>query len=540
MIAAAVVALQPAVALAAPPSGGGVVGPLDSGSYALTSYQGPRCLPIIHASTYHGGQDLGAAAGSTLYAIADGRIVQAKTDPVAGEWLLVEHQIGGQRIFASYSHTLDADRFVRVGDAVHRGQKIAEVGSTGVSTAPHLHLEIWRDGYLSGTRIDPLDFFRSHGVDLATHATRVVPRVVPSSCRYYAVGTTKIHASASTGSQVLTTVPHHAAMTSKPGTKSNGFLPVTTNGVTGWADDDNVSPTKLGLPDARIVRQVSMRTAPGADAAAIAGLSAGTAIDDVVALSNGWYLIEAGGKRGWVPRGNVELEPAADPGINYGFFLANSFTTAADTVFDYGEYFDEFFVGDWDGDGEDTLAYRRGRSFYLRDSNFPGEPDRVIHYGRPGDTVLVGDWDGDGVDTFAVRRGMVYHVKNSVSSGPADAVVPYGRAGDTIMVGDFDGNGGDTLAVRRGPEYHIKNSMSGGKADQVVVYGRGGDDVLVGDWDGDGDDTLAVRRGAEYHIKNTIAPGNADIRVVYGRSTDEVYVGDWDADGRDSLAVYRY
>jgi len=492
-LALASLVAQGGAAAAAPPSGGGLSGPLDSGGYALTSYYGPRCLPIIHASTFHGGQDLGAADGAPLYAIADGKVVRAQAEASAGQWLVVEHNIGGRTVQASYSHMWDADKFVRVGQTVRRGQQIAEVGSSGVSTAPHLHLEIWLGAYGSGTRVDPLVWFRQNGIDLAAHATRVVPRQVPSSCTYYAVGTTKIHASASSGSPVGGTVPHHTQLASSPGTKSGSFLPVSASGVSGWAHANNVSPTKLGLPAGRLTTETALRDAPSGNV--VTGLAAGTALDDVTALSGGWYQVRAGSRTGWVPRANVQLEPAAERGIDNGFFLANTFTTEADTVFDYGEEYDEFFVG---------------------------------------------DWDGDGVDTFAVRRGSVYHFKNSVSSGAADAVVPYGRAGDAVMVGDFDGDGGDTLAVRRGPEYHVKNSVAGGPADQVVVYGRAGDDVLVGDWDGDGDDTLAVRRGAEYHIKNTVSAGNADVRVVYGRPSDEVYVGDWNGDGKDSLGVYRF
>ncbi|MCW1069439.1 hypothetical protein OJ604_11590, partial [Streptococcus anginosus] len=74
-----------------------------------------------------------------------------------------------------------------------------------------------------------------------------------------------------------------------------------------------------------------------------------------------------------------------------------------------------------------------------------GEADSVFSYGRAGDEVLVGDWDGDGVDTFAVRRGNVFYVKNSLASGAADTSFSYGRAGDATLAGDFDGDGRDTL-----------------------------------------------------------------------------------------------
>ena len=206
----------------------------------------------------------------------------------------------------------------------------------------------------------------------------------------------------------------------------------------------------------------------------------------------------------------------------------------------FGNARSEVYVGDWDGDGRDTLAIREGNTFYVYDRHATGEPDRVIRYGRPGDEILVGDWDGDGTDTFAVRRGKLFHVKNSVSGGEADHVFAYGRTGDEVLVGDWDGDGRDTFTVRRRATYHVKNAVTGGAADHVIVYGRPGDTVLVGDWDGNGTDTFAVRRGFTYHVKNRIRGGDADLVLNYGRRDDVVLVGDWDGDGTDTLAVHRH
>ncbi|WP_413451035.1 hypothetical protein AA0Y32_00935 [Georgenia phoenicis] len=221
------------------------------------------------------------------------------------------------------------------------------------------------------------------------------------------------------------------------------------------------------------------------------------------------------------------------------FYLNNGWGPTADTVFVYGRPTDEVFVGDWDGDGIDTIAVRRGSHFYVSNALRGGQASTVIAYGRPGDVVLVGDWDGNGTDTFAVRRGREYHVKNTIAGGKADQVVAYGRPGDEVLVGDWDGDQRDTFTVRRGREYHVKNTIAGGKADQVVAYGRPADAVVVGDWDGDQRDTFAVRRGAQYFVNNRIAPGNADLVRVYGRAGDEVFTGDWDGDGRDTLGVRR-
>lgn len=222
-----------------------------------------------------------------------------------------------------------------------------------------------------------------------------------------------------------------------------------------------------------------------------------------------------------------------------GFSLNDSWTTAANHVFMYGRLTDEVLIGDWDGDGQDSVTVRRGNTFYVSNAPRGGPADHVFVYGRAGDVVLVGDWDGDGRDTLAVRRDAVYHVTDDLAGGPAQQVVAYGRPGDQVVVGDWDGDGQDSFAVRRGATYYLKDSIAAGDADHVVVYGRAGDVTLAGDWDGEGDDTLAVRRGSTYHVKNAIAPGAADLTLVYGRAGDEVYVGDWDGDGQDTLGVRR-
>src|SRR4051794_38626279 len=49
--------------------------------------------------------------------------------------------------------------------------------------------------------------------------------------------------------------------------------------------------------------------------------------------------------------------------------------------------------------------------------------------------LFVGDWDGDGADTLLVRRGNVFHVRNSTVSGPADYTFVFGDPGDVVLVG---------------------------------------------------------------------------------------------------------
>ncbi|WNV74827.1 hypothetical protein [Geodermatophilus sp. DSM 44513] len=255
----------------------------------------------------------------------------------------------------------------------------------------------------------------------------------------------------------------------------------------------------------------------------------------------------AGGARVEVS-GQPAPPPAAPAGPDAGgiggtgatYYLNDRFTGIADRVFGYGGPLDTVLVGDWNGDGVDTLAVRRGNVFHLRDQNTSGPADRTIAYGDPGDTVLVGDWDGDGRDTLAVRRGNLFLVKNSLQTGVADSSFAYGDPGDVVLVGDWDGDRADSLTVRRGAVYHVRNGLTTGVADAVFGYGDPADTVLVGRWGTDQrGDTVAVRRGNVYHLRASLTTGPADRQVAYGEVTDTAFTGDWNADGVDTLGVRR-
>src|SRR5699024_6054649 len=77
---------------------------------------------------------------------------------------------------------------------------------------------------------------------------------------------------------------------------------------------------------------------------------------------------------------------------------------------------------------------KRTAEFHLS-NGWRGSTDVFFMYGRWADEVLIGDWDGDGHDTIAARRGDVFHVSNAHEGGDADAVFSYGRPGDVILVG---------------------------------------------------------------------------------------------------------
>ena len=98
---------------------------------------------------------------------------------------------------------------------------------------------------------------------------------------------------------------------------------------------------------------------------------------------------------------------------------------AADYSFLFGDFGDKPFVGDFDGDGIDTVGLHRESTglVYYRNSNTTGVADHAFIFGDPGDVLTAGDWNGDGVDTVGVFRpstGMVY-LRYTNSAGMADA-----------------------------------------------------------------------------------------------------------------------
>jgi murein DD-endopeptidase MepM/ murein hydrolase activator NlpD len=104
--------------------------------YTSSSF-GVRIHPILHQKRMHEGIDISAPRGTPVYATADGLVSFAGTLSGYGRTVKINHKYGFD---TQYSHL---NKFVvRNGEAVKRGQKIGEVGNSGLSTAPHLHYEV--------------------------------------------------------------------------------------------------------------------------------------------------------------------------------------------------------------------------------------------------------------------------------------------------------------------------------------------------------------------------------------------------------------
>lgn len=129
-------------------SNGSLIWPTDS-TY-ITSNFGNRDAPTAGASTNHQGLDIGAAAGTPIYAAASGTIEVATSNNSYGNYVMVNHGSGTTTVYAHMESMT-----VSSGQYVTQGQIIGYVGSTGITTGPHLHYEVRVDG----SRVDPSQYY---------------------------------------------------------------------------------------------------------------------------------------------------------------------------------------------------------------------------------------------------------------------------------------------------------------------------------------------------------------------------------------------
>lgn len=107
----------------------------------LTSSYGMRFHPIMRMMRMHKGMDFGAAYGTPIHAAMDGIVALAGRSNGYGNFVKLTHSGG---LATGYGHM--SRIAVRAGTRVAQGQIIGYVGSTGMSTGPHLHYEVWRNG----------------------------------------------------------------------------------------------------------------------------------------------------------------------------------------------------------------------------------------------------------------------------------------------------------------------------------------------------------------------------------------------------------
>lgn len=126
---------------------GSLMAPLDS--LEITDPFGMRIHPISGVESMHYGTDFAGYMGQPIYAAADGEVILAEWYGGYGNAVVIDHGGGVSTLYGHASALL-----VSRGQRVQKGDIIARVGSTGVSTGPHLHFEV----RIYGEAVDPMDY----------------------------------------------------------------------------------------------------------------------------------------------------------------------------------------------------------------------------------------------------------------------------------------------------------------------------------------------------------------------------------------------
>jgi hypothetical protein len=186
--------------------------------------------------------------------------------------------------------------------------------------------------------------------------------------------------------------------------------------------------------------------------------------------------------------GDWDCDGVATPGLyrqSDGFvYVRNSNSQGvADVSFIFGNPSDVPLAGDFNGDGCDTVSVYRPSTQQVFVINKLGTnggglgPAEISYvFGNPSDKPFVGDFDGDGMDTIGLHRestGRVYF-RNSHTTGFADADFVFGNPLDRLVAGDWNSDGLDSPAVFRPLEarFYFRFTNTQGFADAVVPFGE--------------------------------------------------------------------
>ena len=260
----------------------------------------------------------------------------------------------------------------------------------------------------------------------------------------------------------------------------------------------------------------------------------------------------------WAVTGDWNGDGVDTPGAVHNFngvlrwYLRNSNTTGGPDLapFNYGgsEFPMQPVVGDWNGDGVDTVGVvvrfpdggGGAMGWFLRDTNAPGSPTiPPVLYGGGNQvwTPVVGDWDGNNTDTVgavvATGGAMFWSLRNSNTPGPPNigpfayggaAFDGFGRPFWQPVVGDWNGDGIDTVgAVFRDINgqsfafFNLRNFNTSGPADAgFFAYGGWNYDLLTGDWNNDNIDTVgAIDPFRQWSLRNSNTSGPIDIPLFF-------------------------
>lgn len=117
----------------------------------ISDYFGYRIHPVLKTKKLHTGIDIASAAGNKVVAANDGTVIYSGTLGGYGKTIMIDH---GGGIVTLYGH--NSSLVVSEGAQVKRGDTIAKIGSTGISTGPHCHFEVRKNG----SYVDPMPYLK--------------------------------------------------------------------------------------------------------------------------------------------------------------------------------------------------------------------------------------------------------------------------------------------------------------------------------------------------------------------------------------------
>ncbi len=447
----------------------------------------------------HYGVDIGAKRFVPIRAASSGIVVTRKCNAHVGDvlyscdidgsptvkgcgWYVDIQHAGG--LVTRYCHMVQAP-LVKIGDVVTTGQRIGYVGSSGNSSAPHLHFEVHRiprGGVAQNSNaIDPVPFMRDRGAPLGRgNDEPEPPDEQPPFPTPPADPEPHDPRSDVDGDGLSDPLVWRSSDGQWYLPSGGGSRPIVTT-TTPPGDDLPVpggapegTPVELGLPgDVPVIDDYD-----------------GDGIDDLAVWrpTDGRWLVQTSSGAAVVDPvlGNEEDIPApadfdgdgladfavwrafppadADPNGAQWLILHTDGTHRAPV--EMGEPGDLPVPADYDGDGRDDLALWRpaSGSWLIRPSSGIELPRTVL--GEPGDFPVPGDYDGDGLYDFAVWRPSTGEWLVRYAIGRDAEPVSMGSVGDRPVVGDYDGDGTDDLALWRSLDgtWLIRTS-----SDQAVV-----------------------------------------------------------------------
>lgn len=134
------------------------INPVEGGR--LSSSFGPRSSPTAGASSWHKAIDIAADAGTPVRSVMPGTVVSVNKSGYGGGYGVSVRMDHGNGVVTEYHHMQEGSvDNINVGDTVEAGQQIGRVGSTGISTGPHLDMQAWKDGQI----VDPLTIIPGYG-----------------------------------------------------------------------------------------------------------------------------------------------------------------------------------------------------------------------------------------------------------------------------------------------------------------------------------------------------------------------------------------